>query len=411
MPVFSYSAVQRDGTTTRGEREAENEKTLALFLKQEGLTLLRAEELNKKGGSRFNVDVGALLARIRPVTVVDKMLFSRTLSVMLNAGLSLTKALEALAEEATNPKFRKVLEDINNSILKGTSFSEALRAHQRIFGELFSNMIEMGENTGKLSLVLKLLANQMSKDHALRKRVKGALIYPAVIVVVLIGVGIMMMIYVVPTLAKTIEELGAELPITTRIIIGTSNFMFTYAWLLPLIAGTLGAAFWRILKLKRGKELFDQIILKFPIFGSLIQKFNAARFCRTLSYLIMSGVPIVRSLEITSSVLGNTLFKKATDEAAQGIQTGKHLYQILAGHPKIFDHVVIQMVRVGEETGKLSEMLLRLALFFEEDVTNTTKNMSTIIEPLLMVVVGATVGFFAISMLQPIYSSLGNVGG
>ncbi|MFY9463429.1 MAG: type II secretion system F family protein [Candidatus Sungiibacteriota bacterium] len=410
MITFVYSAAQKTGAIVKGEKDAENEKTLAVLLKQEGLLLLQVEDRGPK--SRFGIihlDIGELIARVRPISIVDKMLFTRNLSVMVNAGLSLTRALDALAQETTNPKFRKAIEDIHTSVTAGKSFSESLRAHTAVFGALFSNMVEMGETTGKLSLVLKLLANQMQKDNTLRKRVKGAMMYPAVILIALFGIGAMMMIYVVPTLTKTLEELGAELPITTRAIIAISNFMVAYALALPLIAAGVVIGFWRLLKTKYGKEFFDLFVLKLPVLGPLIQKFNAARFCRTLSYMVMSGVPIVRSLDITASVLGNTLFRHAIEEAARGIQTGKQLHEILAVHPKIFRHIVIQMIEVGEETGKLSEMLLRLAVFFEEDVANTTKNMSTIIEPILMVVIGIIVGLFAVSMLQPIYTSLGNV--
>ncbi len=409
MTVFVYSAAQKTGVVVKGEKDAENEKALAGLLKQEGLFLLQARERDGKRRAGLNVDIGAFISRVQPISIVDKMMFARNLSVMANAGLSLTRALDVLAEETTNQKFRKVIEDIRASITGGKSFAESLRVHTAVFGILFANMVDVGEATGKLALVLKLVANQMQKDHTLRKRVKGALMYPAVILTVLFGVGTLMMIYVVPALSETIEGLGIELPITTRIIIAISKFLVAYALALPLMIAGVMVGFWRLLKIRRGKELFDLVILKAPIFGGLIQKFNAARFCRTLSYLVTAGVPIVRSLDITASVLGNTLFQKAVGEAARGIQTGKQLHEILASYPKAFSRIVIQMIQVGEETGKLSEMLMRLALFFEEDVANTTKNMSTIIEPLLMVVIGIAVGFFAIAMLQPIYGSLNNI--
>lgn len=410
MTLFTYSAADRSGKMNAGEREAASQEALAQTLKAEGLLLLNATE-KKRMGSLIHLDIGKAIARIRPIPLEDKMLFSRNLSVMVNAGLSLTRALDALARETANPKFKKVIEDLQGSIVKGASFSEALRAHRAVFGELFSNMVEVGETTGKLSLVLKLLANQMHKDHSLRKRVKGALTYPGVILSALALVGAFMMMYVVPTITTVLKELGVPLPIMTRIIIAISDFMVAYALILPLLAAGLIIGFWRLLKVRRGKETFDLIVLKIPVFGPLIQKFNAARFCRTLSYLIMSGVPIVRSLEITASVLGNTLFRRAVGDAGRGIQTGRQLYAVLAEHPKLFRGVMIQMIEVGEETGRLSDMLLRVALFFEEDVTSTTKNMSTIIEPILMLMIGAAVGIFAVSMLQPIYTSLGNVGG
>lgn len=409
MVMFVYSAADRTGKTRTGEREAPDQKALADALKAEGLLVLTAAE--KKGAASWaRLDIGAALTRLRPIPLEEKMFFARNLSVMVNAGLSLTRALDALGRETTNLKFKKVIAGLGEAISRGTSFSEALRAQRAVFGDLFSNMVEVGESTGKLSLVLKLLANQMHKDHSLRRRVKGALMYPGVILTALAGVGAFMMMYVVPTITKILKDLGVPLPITTRLIIALSEFMVSYALALPLLIGALVFGLWRILKTERGKEVADRLSLKAPVFGSLIQKFNAARFCRTLAYLLMSGVPIVRSLDITASVLGNTLFRRATAAAAQGIQTGRQLNQVLADYPKIFQNIVIQMIQVGEDTGRLSDMLLRVAIFFEEDVTNTTKNMSTIIEPILMIVIGVAVGFFAVSMLQPIYTSLGNIG-
>ncbi len=414
MAIFTYSAAERSGAVQKGEKEAENEKALAQALKTEGLFLLEAKELGKQGGFSLlhaNIKLGEILSRIRPIGLVDKMFFARNLGVMLGAGLSLTRAIDALVQESSNAKFKKILDEVNSSVVKGNTFADSLRIHEDVFGSLFVNMIEVGETTGKLTMVLNLLANQMKKDHNLRRKVKGAMIYPAIIIMALVGIGSGMLIFVVPTLAATIKELGVELPLTTRIIIALSDILVNYAvWVfIGLLVFVL--LFWRALKSARGKSIFDRLVLHFPIFGELVRKFNVARFCRTLAYLITSGVPIVRSLEITASVLGNTLFRNAAREAAVEIQKGKQLHEILQGHVSLFLPIVIQMISVGEETGKISSMMLRLAIFFEEDVTNATKNLSTIIEPLLMLIIGAGVGFFAVSMLQPIYGSLGNIGG
>ena len=409
MPLFAYSAADQGGKIVKGEREAGDQKALGQALRAEGLLVLDAAE--KKGvGAIFRIDLGETIARIRPISLVDKMFFARNLSVMAAAGLPLTRGLEALAEETTNPKLKKLIADIKDAVVKGKSFAEALRRHRQVFGELFINMVEVGETTGKLTLVLKLLANQMKRDHALHKRVVGAMMYPAIILVALLGVGTLMMIYIVPTLAATLKELNASLPLSTRVIIILSEALLGYGLLIGALAAASGIGIWRIYRTGAGKEFFDRISLKLPIFGSLIRKFNSARFCRTLAYLITSGVPIVRSLEVTSGVLSNTLFRQALKGATAGVQKGEMLNVLLAKRPGVFPPLVIQMVAVGEETGKLSEMLLRLALFFEEEVADITKNLSTVIEPILMIVVGAAVGFFAVSMLQPIYTSLGNIG-
>jgi type IV pilus assembly protein PilC len=412
MPIFTFSAVNKAGNTTKGEREAGSRQALAQTLKQEGLFLLDAQEKgtkSAKAGDNWNLNLDDFIGKLRPIKLTDKMFFARNLAVMIKAGLSLTRAIDALAEQTSNPKFKKILADVNDSVTKGTSFADSLRPHEKVFSSLFVNMVAVGEVTGKLTLVLKLLGNQMKKDSDLKKRVRGAMIYPAIILSVLVIVGILMMIYVIPTLTQTILELGVELPFTTKIVIGTSNFIQNY--ILLVIGGVilLSILFWRALKTVRGKTMFDHFALKVPIFGSIIQNYNTARFCRTLAYLITSGVAFVKSLEITETVLGNTLFKDATRRAAAEVQKGRQLHEIMTEYKKVFQPITIQMVAVGEETGKVADMLLRLALFFEEDVTNTTKNLSSVIEPVLMVVIGAAVGFFAISMLQPIYGSLGGI--
>lgn len=409
MLTFLYSAVKQSGEVVRGELSAEDEKALSRLLKAQGLLLIDTKTKGKAVGANF--DLGELFSRFRSVGLLDKMFFTRNLAVMVSAGLSLTRALEALAQESSNPKFKKILGDVNTSVVKGTTLAESLKLHEKTFGTLYINMVEVGEATGKLTLVLKLLANQMKKDYDLRKRVRGAMMYPAIIITALLGVGGLMMIYVIPTLSQTIKALGVELPLSTRIIIGISDVLTAYTIWFLLGFAAIVALIWRLLKTKKGKDVFGRFIVRVPVFGSIVKKFNIARFTRTLAYLITSGVPIVRSLEITASVLGNPLFQEAASEAAVEIQKGKQLNEILSHHPKIFQPTIIQMIKVGEETGKVSSLLLRLALFYEEDVNNTTKNLSTIIEPVLMIIIGIAVGFFAVSMLQPIYSSLGNVGG
>ncbi len=410
MPIFIYTAAKQDGELSKGERDAETKNTLAILLKQEGLFLLEAREKGAKDTAfgRFNFDVGNVMAKLKPISIVDKMFFTRNLAVMLGAGLALTKALDALEKQSTNKRLQTVISEVREQIVRGRPFAESLRLHEKVFGELFINMIEVGETTGKLTLVLRLLARQMKKDYDLKKRVRGAMIYPAIILSVLIIVGTLMMIYVVPQLTQTILELGVDLPLSTKVVIALSNFISNY--ILWVIVGLVLAAVgcWYGLKTPLGKRIFDTAVLKIPIFGPLINKFNTARFSRTLSYLISSGVPIVHSLEITGRVLGNVHFREAADVASKEVQKGKQIHTILSDFP-VFQPMVIQMIEVGEETGKISSMLLRLALFYEDEVSNTTKNLASIIEPILMVVIGAAVGLFAISMLQPIYSSLGNI--
>ena len=409
MVMFLYSATDSSGKISKGERDAENAKALAVLLRKENLLLLEAKERDSSG-FRLNIDIGDLTSRFRPISSADKMFFARNLSVMVSAGLSLTRALDALEKEATNKKFKRVIADTSAAVARGVSFAEALRRHREVFNDLFINMVEVGEATGRLSLVLKLVGNQMKRDRTLLKRVRGAMMYPGVILVTLVIIGGIMMRYVVPTLTATIIDLGVPLPLSTRIVIGTSDFLSVYGWVVMGGLVVLTVSLWRIKKIPAVKNMLGRYVLKLPIFGSLIQKLNTARFCRTLACLITSGVPIIRSLEITAGVVGNSRFRDVLREAIQGVEKGVQLNVLFARYPDVFPSLVTQMLAVGEETGKIGEMLLRLALFFEEEVASITKNLSTIIEPILMVLIGLVVGIFAVSMLQPIYSSLGNIG-
>ena len=270
-------------------------------------------------------------------------------------------------------------------------------------------MVEAGEISGNLEKVLTVLARQMKRDHDLRSKVKGALMYPAIVVIALLLIGILMMVYVVPTLTATFTELEIPLPITTRVIIGASSILLHYYLYVAVgfALAIIGVVY--AFRLPGFRHAFDRIVLQVPVFGELIRKLNSARFARTLSSLIAAGTPIARSLEVTAAVLGNSRFQNSLAGAAEGIQTGKALSDILKQHRDLYPPLVTEMLAVGEETGTTSRMLLRLALFYEEEVTATTKNLSNIIEPTLMIVIGAIVGFFAVSMIQPIYGGLGNL--
>ena len=231
--------------------------------------------------------------------------------------------------------------------------------------------------------------------------------YPAVIICAMIGIGFLMLVMVVPKLAATFEELNIELPATTQLVIGMGNFAAHYWYLLPVIIIVLFFLFRAILKTKAGKKVVDTLILKIPIISSLIRKTNSAYTVRTLGSLIASGVPIVRSLEVLSNTLGNTYYKKAIAECAEKVRKGSKLSEALKKYENIYPFLVIQMIEVGEETGKTSDILIQLADFYEEEVTTTTKGLSSIIEPIIMVIIGGAVGFFAISMIQPMYAMLG----
>ena len=403
MPKYFYTAKSLEGEERTGIAEAKSERELARTLRKSGLILIRAELEEKAKKRKLEIS----LPFFGGVSLTEKMMFTRNLQVMISAGLPLPRALTTLANQAKNKSFKKALLDIGEEIAKGRSFSESLAKYPNIFPELFQSMVKVGEEAGTLEEVLKILTAQMEREHDLKSKVKGAMIYPSVIILVMIAVGILMLVMVVPKLAETFTELGIELPITTRIVIGFSTFL-SQKWYLviPSLFGLI-FLFFQIMKTKVGKRIIDNFSLKFPIISPIVKKTNSASTVRTLSSLISAGVPIVRSLEITSGTLGNIYYKIAMAEATEKVRKGGKLSDALKPYEDIYSPIVIQMIAIGEETGETSNILAKLADFFEGEVANATKNLTAVIEPVLMLIIGAAVGFFAISMIQPMYSMLG----
>ncbi len=407
MPLYSYLAKSLKGEEkSSGVMEAKDTHQLAETLKNQGFILIKAKP--EKGGSekrKFQFSFPFLGG----VSLTERMMFTRNLQVMISAGLPLPRALETLALQSKSKVFKKALLEIKEEIAKGKSFSETLGEYPNIFSELFQSMIRVGEESGTSEEVLKVLTRQMEREHELKSKIQGALMYPAVIVIAMIGIGILMLVMVVPKLAETFKELEIELPATTKIVIGLGTFLAEKWFLTILIIIGLSFFFWIILKTQTGKKIIDTLLLKIPVISSLIKKTNSAYTVRTLSSLIASGVPIVKSLEIVSGTLGNVHYKNAVLAAAQIVKKGGKLSEALSAYSDIYPPIVFQMIQVGEETGETSNILSKLADFFEEEVGNATKNLASVIEPILMLIVGGVVGFFAISMVQPMYSMLGAI--
>lgn len=404
MPKYFYTAKSLKGESKTGFKEAKDEHELVKILHQEGYILISAAlEKEKSKGKKFELDV----LIVRKPSLTEKIMFTRNLNVMISAGISLPRALKILAFQTKNKNFKKVLLNIREDIIKGKSFSESISKHPDIFSELYQNMVKVGEEAGTLEEILKTLTKHIEREYEITSKIKGAMIYPAVIISAMLGIGFLMLIMVVPKLAETFKELGVELPPTTKLVIFIGTLLADFWYLIPLIILGLFFLLRLILKTKKGKKAFDNLTLKIPIISSMVKKNNSASTIRTLSSLIGSGVPIVRSLEITSRTLGNIYFKEAISEVAKEVKKGAKLSESLNPYQKIYPSLIIQMIEVGEETGQTSDILQKLAEFFEEEVTNDTKNLLAIIEPVLMLIIGVAVGFFAISMIQPMYSMLG----
>jgi type IV pilus assembly protein PilC len=405
VPRYFYTAKTKTGETFTGAEEARDEHELARILRQKDLILISAFLEEEKIKKRYEIDLSQYLG----VSLTEKLIFTRNFQVMVAAGISLPRALTTLANQTKNQKFKKTLNSVAEEVTRGKSLSEALAKFPEIFPELYISMVKVGEEAGNLEEVLKVLAQQMERVHELKSRVKGAMLYPAIIICAMIGIGILMLIMVVPKLASTFAELGIELPLTTRMVISVGLFLSKKWFLVPFLA--IGAFFFlrMILKTGAGKEAFDTLFLKIPIIAPIVKKTNTAYTARTLSSLISAGVPIVRALEVTSGALGNVFFKRAIRDASEKVKKGGKLSEALVPYQNIYPPILTQMIAVGEETGQTSEVLAKLANFFEEEVGRATKNLSAVIEPLLMIIIGGIVGFFAISMIQPMYSMLGAI--
>jgi type IV pilus assembly protein PilC len=328
---------------------------------------------------------------------------------MLKAGLSLYRALSVLEKQTKNTFLVGILQALSRDINSGETFSAGLAKFPDVFSKLFVSMVRAGEESGNLSGALKDVGENLEKAHSLTKKIKGALIYPGVILTAMVVIGILMFAFVVPTLASTFKELGVTLPVTTRVIIwlGTffsNNLIVTFLGLLGLVFGL-----YSLLRANFMKKYVHFALIKLPIIGGLTKELNTARTARTMSSLLLSGVSIVRATEITEEVVQNVYYKNVLKEAKTAVEHGTPFSQVFKLHLDLYPIMMSEMAEVGEETGKLSDMLLEIALFFESEIENKTRNLSTIIEPILMLIIGGGVGFFAISMISPLYSVLNNI--
>ncbi|MEK7647292.1 MAG: type II secretion system F family protein [Patescibacteria group bacterium] len=401
MTIFSYVAKKISGEETRGTKDAKDKFDLAKILRRDGYDLISYAEVKVAGASR-----GASFDLFSRVSVVDKMIFARNVAVMIDAGVSLAKALDILASQTRSGKFRIVLNAVASEIRKGKSLSDSMMEYRDVFSSLFISMVKAGEESGSLSETFRILGHQMEKEHTLLRKVRGALVYPSIIIVAMMVIGVLMLIYVVPTLVSTFNELGIALPPTTKFIIAVSNFIVSHTIIfLTAVAAVVGVLAW-FLRTSIGRRVLAYVLLHLPVFKTLTQEINAARTARTLGSLIGSGVDVLRALEITEDVVQNYYYKIVLREARQRVQKGSPIAEVFKENTNLYPLLVGEMMSVGEETGKLSEMLERLADFYEEEVAAATQDMSTIIEPILMIIIGVVVGFFAISMIQPLYSSL-----
>lgn len=400
MSHFIFKARKLSGEIYKGEKDADNHFELYKILKEQGDEVIEYKEKKTSRKWNFNVSI-SIFNKVKPI---ERINFARNLGAMLEAGLALSRALAVIEKQTKNTVFKKVVNSLIQEVDKGVTLSDAMTKHGKAFPKLFIAMVHAGEQSGTLSESLKIVALQMESAYALDKRIKGAMLYPAVIVTAMIIIAILMFIYVVPTLLKTFTELHIKLPPTTQFVLDISNLIRNHGLLVLIIFMIVSFILIWFSKKTAGKRIVDAFILKIPVIGILVQEVNTARTARTMSSLLGSGVDVVESVNITSDVVQNIYFKEALIKASEAIKNGELMSKTFGQYVKYYPLFFIEMMNVGEETGKTGEMLLGVAKYFEEDVNQKTKDMSTIIEPVLILFIGGAVGFFAVSMIQPMYS-------
>jgi len=405
MPKYIYTAKGYDGETKGGEITAKDEKSLAEQLRSDGF-LVTSIKIIKEKDEAAHVN---FLDRFSSVPLKEKMVFARNLSVMISSGLTVSRAINNLALQTTNKQFKKILFNINEEVQAGKTLSEGLAKYPGVFSELFINMVKVGEVAGNLDEVLKIVAVQLEKEHDLVSKLKGAMIYPAVVISAMIVIGIIMLTYVLPKIMGVFKDMNVQLPATTKFVIAISDFMSNHSLIVMILLVGSIVFIKFFLGTQFGKQMSSLVSLKIPVINNIVIKVNCARFARIYSSLLKSGVNAVDALIIISDTLSNYYYKQAINKGIEDVQKGISLSKILASSPNVFPMLISQIAEVGEETGKTETVLLQLAEFYEEEVDQITKNMSSIIEPVLMLLIGTAVGFFAVAMLTPMYSMMDNI--
>ncbi len=397
---YEYKAIDANGNLVSGTKIATDEIVLKNLLLQEKLKLVSASRVSK-----FNLNqLVKNFDKFGRISEHDKIIMYRNLGSMLEAGLPLTRALSVMQRETQNNFFKKVLSEIGENVKKGGSLSDSLQKFPKIFNSLMISMVKSGEESGNLVGALRVTAEQMEKTYLLKKKIRGAMVYPSFVVAAILIIGFFMMIYVVPVLTDTFRELEVDLPASTQFLITISDFLKNNVVGVIAVVLILMIIIPWFAKTKIGREAIDSIVIKIPGISQITKEINSARTARTLSSLLASGVPFMRSLEITRDVVQNSYYRNVLTEAMKNTEEGLPISKVFAENQDLFPTFVSEMMSVGEETGDFNQMLAQVAAFYETEVDERMKSISTIVEPALMIVVGVAVGFFALSMIGPIYS-------
>lgn len=405
MPEFKYTARTGEGKIITGEINKPSKNELVEFLNEKNLILTKFAEIKGKLTLRGQIEkLNQKLIDFSSIPISEKIFFTQNLMVMVRAGISLAQALSTLAIQTSNKKLKKILTAVKTEVEKGNSLADSLKPYTKIFGELYINMLATGETAGQLEQVLEQLTLQMKKDHHLTAKVRGALVYPIIVITAMIVIIIVMFIFVIPQITTIFKELEADLPLPTKIMIGISDFVVNNGWLVALLATGLIGSFIQFIRSAKGKKIWHKALLKLPIISPILKKINLARFARTTSSLLKTDIPITQNFEITAKVLGNSEYKITLNQAVEQLKKGVNINQTLRVREDLFPPVVTQMISVGEETGSLDNILLQLAQFYEEEVDQTMNTLTSTLEPILMLILGLGVGSIAVAVIMPMYS-------
>ena len=403
MPEFSYIAIGRDGHKEANTITAVNSIAAGHLLKDLGLLPTHIEQ---KSSNKINL---SLLDNLSTISLKEKIVFIENLAIMLKAGIAVVRALKILAKQTKNPRFHRIIEDIYSQVEQGKGLGEALDKYPNVFSNIFISMIKVGELSGNLDKSLEYLSVQLEREADLKSKVRGAMIYPSVIMGAMIIIGVLMSIFVLPKLTSVFKDFDTQLPLATRIVVAISDFMSGHAFLaiggLVAVVVLIGI----VLRTPAGQRAFDWFLLHFMVINPIVKKINLARFARILSSLLKSSIPIVEALAVAGNSLGNVYFRELILQSSLDVKVGKALSESLEKDTRLFPVLIIQMLQVGEESGTVDNILEQLAVHFEAEIDTTLKNMSSIIEPLLLLFIGGVVGVLALALIQPIYSISQNI--
>jgi type IV pilus assembly protein PilC len=403
MPVFTWKGEDRSGAAQKGEIEAPHEHAVRAQLRR---MQIKPTKVKQKGKDLFE-NVSFMQPKVKQTNVV---IFARQFATMINAGLPLIQSLNILESQEENKTFKAILKQVKENVEEGATLADAMGKHPKVFDELFVNMVAAGEVGGILDTILNRLSAYMEKAMKLKRQVKGAMTYPAIVLVIAVLVIVVILVFVIPVFEKMFADFGGTLPVPTQIVVAISNFVKGNILYMIIGLGLLGYAFKRFCATEKGRALVDDIVLKLPVVGPLLRKVAVAKFTRTMSTMISSGVPILDSLDIVAKTSGNKTVERAIYDVRSGITQGRTMADPL-GESGVFPSMVVQMVAVGEQTGALDAMLGKIADFYDDEVDAAVEGLTSMIEPFMMVFLGTTIGGLVIAMYLPIFKMAGVVGG